>query len=45
MLLRIGRRERSFADAVQPVQRRDGDMALVALERRLDLCERVVAPP
>ena len=43
MPLRVGGRQRGLADAAQPVQRRDGDAALVALERRLDRCQRVVA--
>src|ERR1700722_5387502 len=44
MLLRVGCRKRGLADTAQPVQRRDGDAALVARERRLDLREIAVAP-
>ena len=43
MPLGVGGRQRGLADSAQPVQRRDGDAALVALERRLDGGERVVA--
>jgi hypothetical protein len=35
--------ERGLADAAQAVQRRDGDAALIAGERRLNCGERVVA--
>jgi len=43
MPVRVSRRERRLADAAQAVQRRDGDPALIAGERRLDYGERVVA--
>jgi hypothetical protein len=44
MALGISRRQRGLADAAQPMQRRDGDTAFVALERGLDICKRIVAP-
>src|SRR6516165_7736807 len=44
MALRVSRGERGLADAAQPVQRRDRDAALVAIERRLDRRECIVAP-
>src|SRR5262249_52129953 len=42
MALRIGGRERRLAHSPHPVQRRDSDAHLVALERRRDCSERVV---
>ena len=36
--------KRGLSDAAQPVQGRDSDAAFVAFERRLDRCERIVAP-
>ena len=38
-----GGRERRFADAAKPVQRRDSDLTLMASERRRDRRKRVVA--
>ena len=43
MALRVGGCKRGLADATQSVQRRDGDATLVALERRFDRRERIVA--
>jgi hypothetical protein len=36
--------KRGLAGAAQPMQGRDSDATFVAFERRLDRCERVVAP-
>ena len=43
MALGISCRERCLADAAQPMHRRNRDPSLVALERRIDRLERVVA--
>ena len=43
MALRISRRERRLPDAAQPMHRRDRDPSLVALERRIDRLQRVLA--
>ena len=43
MPLGVGGSQRGLADSAQPMQRRDGDAALVALKRRLDGCQRIVA--
>src|SRR4051794_28064758 len=42
MALGEGGRQRGLADAAQPVQGRDRDPTLVAPQRRLDRCQRVV---
>src|SRR5262249_26102146 len=43
MALGKGGRERRFADAAKPMQRRDSDPTLMASERRRDRRKRVVA--
>ena len=43
MALRISRRKRRLPDAAQPMHRRDRDPSLVALERRIDRLQRVLA--
>ena len=44
MAFGVGGRQRRLADPAQPMQGRDREPALAALQRRVDRFERVVAP-